>query len=738
MLATMSSSTSSYYSQQQQHQHYSHWHHREPSASSSSSSSRIAAPASSYATENGGGGVSASGGGGSSSSSAEARSPGVLTATGRKRKRLQRACVACHKAKRRCDGGLPCSNCDFSGRQCTYSDSQGKTVPPTQRTPSTSTQTFSLTQNPHLWQQQQGPASLPTNSPPSAAHHLPPPSPEARSPPLSRAFSPQHSLEPSAEMRRSLLSTFFSQLPAYSTTFDEVAFLRDLSTSEVPNVLLYSIYAVSARYQEQTTSPLPGRDRISAETYAKAARRMLYEESPDTGLTMLDDPQLETSQALCMLAAFELGVGRSRRASIFMSLCHRIIIDIRLHEGIVPPPRRVSSYSETSSSANLARRAHCQRYLGMAWTLDIIIAALSGACPSFRPGEIDTTRGTFASAVNGTTDEVTSSFIHTLGAVDVFAQALEYVRRKSDGAGCEMALHRWAESLPANLVFDLENLGGASTALQGDLLPHRAAAGSNGNGVSRHSVMSVGAAQNWTVMHSLAESATFLVSGMNPSPGAMSRRDAAFKNLVMILETMGSQARQSPFALVPILICSRAPGGHDGPSQARRWLDEAKALWNLGDEQATYEKLVGTTRPFAAPSWSYASNGSGSGGRYAPPPPSSDPSSSPPRRLSPPLIRHHHSGSGYHLPPLVSSSASSGLPSLRFSPPSAGTTPSSDRRLSPPDHPSSISLSLPALPSPSKLYHQSSSTSPTNTRSVDPFRLEGGGRGLGLLASVQR
>ena len=45
----------------------------------------------------------------------------IYAATGRKRKRLQKACVACHKAKRRCDGGLPCSNCDFSGRTCCYS-----------------------------------------------------------------------------------------------------------------------------------------------------------------------------------------------------------------------------------------------------------------------------------------------------------------------------------------------------------------------------------------------------------------------------------------------------------------------------------------------------------------------------------------------------------------------------------------------------------------------------------------
>jgi hypothetical protein len=48
---------------------------------------------------------------------------------GPKRKRLAKACDACHKSKRRCDGTAPCSNCYFAAKDCTYTDSSGRPVP---------------------------------------------------------------------------------------------------------------------------------------------------------------------------------------------------------------------------------------------------------------------------------------------------------------------------------------------------------------------------------------------------------------------------------------------------------------------------------------------------------------------------------------------------------------------------------------------------------------------------------
>ncbi|KAF9072334.1 fungal-specific transcription factor domain-containing protein [Rhodocollybia butyracea] len=46
-----------------------------------------------------------------------------------KRKRLAKACDACHKSKRRCDGTAPCSNCYFASKPCSYTDSSGRPVP---------------------------------------------------------------------------------------------------------------------------------------------------------------------------------------------------------------------------------------------------------------------------------------------------------------------------------------------------------------------------------------------------------------------------------------------------------------------------------------------------------------------------------------------------------------------------------------------------------------------------------
>lgn len=37
-----------------------------------------------------------------------------------KRKRSQRSCTSCHKAKRRCDRKQPCGNCTFNGKVCQY------------------------------------------------------------------------------------------------------------------------------------------------------------------------------------------------------------------------------------------------------------------------------------------------------------------------------------------------------------------------------------------------------------------------------------------------------------------------------------------------------------------------------------------------------------------------------------------------------------------------------------------
>lgn len=102
--------------------------------------------------------------------------------------------------------------------------------------------------------------------------------------------------------RRLLRAVFFAQLHPFNAVIDEIAFLRDLSTSDVSPILLLSLYSLSARFQASCHSA----PRFAAgERYARAARRMLAEEDSQ-GLTPMDKPDLETAQAVCFLAAHEV------------------------------------------------------------------------------------------------------------------------------------------------------------------------------------------------------------------------------------------------------------------------------------------------------------------------------------------------------------------------------------------------------------------------------------------------
>ncbi|KAK7685978.1 hypothetical protein QCA50_010788 [Cerrena zonata] len=46
----------------------------------------------------------------------------------KKAKRLQIACIACRKEKRKCDGTGPCTHCYYGQRDCVYKDRKGVQV----------------------------------------------------------------------------------------------------------------------------------------------------------------------------------------------------------------------------------------------------------------------------------------------------------------------------------------------------------------------------------------------------------------------------------------------------------------------------------------------------------------------------------------------------------------------------------------------------------------------------------
>ncbi|KAN0061684.1 hypothetical protein ACQY0O_005676 [Thecaphora frezii] len=633
----------------------------------------------------------------------------VYAATGRKRKRLQKACVACHKAKRRCDGGLPCSNCDFSGRTCCYSDASGKMVLPTARAgPSTapapimaraqnspdvpSSQQLTHTQPHHVFVDSrananavtgQDPNHNPSNSNgagsnnggvkgniapsngalpgrstsgsvrPSFAHSSLSPS---RSPKLGASLSDVSNLaDIPPERRRELISIFFTQLHPFSSVIDEISFLRDLSTSEVSPALLFAMFALAARFQQNVDDHY----RFAAgEAYARSARMMLSEEDGD-GASALERPSLETATTLCFLAAHEAGMGRLQRALLYSSASVRMVVALKFHEGAIPEARQLP-YSRDSFSSN-ARRNSCQRLVCVSWALDILVASLSGQVPSARADEIDASLAIFRTS---NSDDVSRAYFSMAQIFGVFARVLDHARamrtqQQSLGGGkgldavdhararegvrsCEDSLHAWAEQLTAEEKFDEANLSNTSKAL---------------------AEVETGAVSDkagcWAMMHMMAECSMFVLHSSTPVDDDQSRQLAAYTNLLLILESFGAAGRQNLFAFPALLICTEHP--IRPKPDVSRWWSQARECWALSEAQLG-EAAQGLCiyRQSSSPALSL------------PLPSTSDRRNGAHRHHA--LPRHHASASGSMLPSL----SSLPLPTLRLSPPTSnGTRPES-------------------------------------------------------------
>lgn len=232
---------------------------------------------------------------------------------GPKRKRLAKACDACHKSKRRCDGTAPCSNCYFASKKCTYTDASGKPVPaPRPRAEGSSDP------RPGTYPHPDGPLS---NTPPAFGNMLPQngdsPSvhdsdddrihPRKRLRPDLIPSTPPRSLAPPVlppsdrplerdpALTRELIHLFFTYRQPQRMIIHQARFLADLSRNAVPPYLLLAVCAVAAPLSKQPklkTSP----SRYAGERFAQEAIALMYK---DRNLNC--EPNLATAQALCLL-----------------------------------------------------------------------------------------------------------------------------------------------------------------------------------------------------------------------------------------------------------------------------------------------------------------------------------------------------------------------------------------------------------------------------------------------------
>lgn len=582
--------------------------------------------------------------------------PNALVATGKKRKRLQRACVACHKAKRRCDGGLPCSNCDFSGRTCAYSDSQGKAVPPTKRSlrPSeaASMQQQQQQQQQHEQRPQydapQHPLMQPSMLPAYQQSYVSATSPsqqrltasqttsmgtyhvgntaesgktirELSQSPRSSHHSPRSSpssssrasvAEPAPEIRRELFSIFFTSIQPWSCLIDEITLLRDVSSMTASPAMLFAIYALAARHAYRRRQSDERMARLYNEvgnglSYAAQARRVLHKEDSATGLSILDSTlELESRQALCLLACFEYECGRYQRASQYITLCCKGLINAGASE----------ARHHRQQRKQLLKRITC-----IAAVLDVCIATTCGRSPLLRWWDLqqalDSMKVPATPLLSKTTsnreEDVNACLLHLLQVALLFSKTMDVYRALQFSSGdssdarrqiktCEEYLQQWADRLPNRLRFDETNLQTVERTLLRSQNDQHGEEESDG-----YAHMSSFMALCWCAMHVFAESSTIALQRVKNNSHLPL---AAAQNLAMILERSNVSTFGGPLSSFGIIVLRAAcavyeterrtsamrANGFSDDLRAGAWSDVVSATNRVQAEAGLVEDQVAT------------------------------------------------------------------------------------------------------------------------------------------------
>jgi hypothetical protein len=529
--------------------------------------------------------------------------PALLAATGKKRKRLQRACRACHDAKRRCSGGIPCSNCDFSGRMCSYSDAHGNTVTPTKRTLMPSEAALQEQQKQYMkssassstYPHQGMPGYAPVYRSTSSAHS------QQSSPSMTHQDmlnntneAPRLRLEPSLESRRELLSIFFSRLSPLSSVFDEISFLRDLSSMEVSPVLLYAMYAVSAghayeAHHQQGPNGNAKYSKLVAEAgngskYIKEARRLLCYEDEHIGESLMDGrPNLEAAQALYLLAFYEFNQGRYFRASSYVQLSSKHVISLSLETDVASHSRD----SNDDSSLRALQRRNIRRLICLVTAMDVSISMMNGQSISTKQWNIQAAIDSSTLVEDNDDDEESVAMTQLLHISLLLNTALELTQRSSvqpldktakHAAQCQVDLHRWAERLPRYLQFDETRLTHVEQVLNERINRPRSP--------TTNTQMNKGSAVCWTMMHSMAETTTLLLQELGSMP-ERSPKLAACRNLFLLLEQSNPSSLPRLFASFSVAVLYSVSSTIADHSQDREWA----RIWDRARSFAVYVGL---------------------------------------------------------------------------------------------------------------------------------------------------
>ncbi|PWN20253.1 hypothetical protein BCV69DRAFT_204300 [Microstroma glucosiphilum] len=512
-------------------------------------------------------GPSREGGGSSEGSSVIPSSSATVTHSGRKRKRLQRACVPCHKAKRRCDGGLPCSNCDFSGRSCSYADSHGNAVNPTARAKPPKRhdghgQADGLDgDDRHSDTSRLGYSSCQHTSPSTAATSV-------SAPRLVLPDTDSHMSE---------------HLKVYRASAPVNALLpKVFYGKQVPGTLL--TLAISCFSSTRISG-----DISTGDAFAHSARKILIDEDASRQ-TIYERPTVDVVLTVLLLTMHEASTGKLPKAVSASTITINMIHDLRLHEAGV--------------GAEHFHPAEVARMVCLAYVAELSVTTLAGKPSSLSDTDFLIATSRLAYVAGG--DATSGAFLALLRSARVFAAVIDHQRRhryrllsadEINDSRRKDSLNIWADSLPPSLAFNDGNLAEVSRIL-------------SGHSQSQYSNEDESAwAWAWTMMHCFAEMSVFLLESL-PS-GSSQRRGAASANLCVLVEALDRATRSSVLSVLPLLFASQARPVAGVSNPASVYLADAqRSLCLIDDEQCRHalaylgveDPVVPANRPASAQS----------------------------------------------------------------------------------------------------------------------------------------
>ncbi|KAI0641962.1 hypothetical protein C8Q79DRAFT_918638 [Trametes meyenii] len=412
----------------------------------------------------------------------------VAFVKGAKRKRLSKACDACHKSKRRCDGTAPCSNCYYASKNCTYTDAAGRPVPaPRNANPERPlTAAVSPTVESPPWAAQATAASPPvgpqngverdpttkrSRRAQSGGAPSPPSATKADTAPTNAMAS---SLDPATT--HELVNIFFAHCNPQRMIIHKPSFSANLSLNKVPTHLVLAVCALAAPLSK-TVAAKASHARLAGVPFFQEALSLMFDNSG----RLLCEPCVSTAQALCLLEMHEVAASHSwTRHYRYFELALQVLegsLGVHRLDDTAPP-------SPTNSEALIQFiDRECTRRCfwliqSMAWISNIYtrkpIRPRMAELADLVRLPIDETTFELAVLSSSATSEYlrrpaprtryASQFGHMCRILEIYHN-VETILATKDGAervaaisAIRPALDEWAASLPGHLQFTDENL----------------------------------------------------------------------------------------------------------------------------------------------------------------------------------------------------------------------------------------------------------------------------------------